>query len=284
MKLHKQIDFRDISWKLFRIRKELHSLSTTRKGHRAKILFIVGCQRSGTTLLAMRVFYRDFNAKVYNEYSELTSNDINRIRLNSLESVKMAIDKVKAPIVVVKALVESQNTPELLNYFEGSKALWICRFYKDVALSNVAKFGIRRGIKDLRPIVENETNNWRAEKVSESTRETVSKYFSETMSPNDAAALFWFARNSLFFELGLDQNPNVMVCIYDYFARDPGNMLRNIYKYIDASYPGDRIISDVHAKSVGKGDHVYLTPQIDRLCNRLYEKLVAVYHSQESLT
>ena len=39
--------------------------------------------------------------------------------------------------------------------------------------------------------------------------------FSENMEPLDAAALFWFVRNSYFFKLNLDKNQNVMIFKYD---------------------------------------------------------------------
>jgi hypothetical protein len=79
------------------------------------ILFIVGCQRSGTSMI-MNVLNRDLNAKCFGEFSPLTSNDpIGKIRLNSLESIKRDFSRIRAPFIVVKPLVESQNTPELLN-------------------------------------------------------------------------------------------------------------------------------------------------------------------------
>ena len=91
------------------------------------ILFVVGCQRSGTSIVT-DVLNRELNTKSLGEFNVLTSNDpIGKIRLNSLESVKEEFSKSKAPFIVVKPLVESQNTPELLSYFDNSTALWIFR-------------------------------------------------------------------------------------------------------------------------------------------------------------
>jgi hypothetical protein len=86
-------------------------------------LFIVGCQRSGTTLMNW-IFEGDLNAKVYPEVSKLSSEDPRKqLRLNPLPKVKAVLDKDRAPLIILKPLVESQNTLQLLDYFEDSKAL-----------------------------------------------------------------------------------------------------------------------------------------------------------------
>src|SRR5262245_40086875 len=92
--------------------------------HQAKtVLYILGCQRSGTTLMN-EIFERDLNTKVYAEQCKLTSNDVpKRLRLNPLSSVKTVLDQDRAPLVILKPLVESQNIIQLLDYIEGSKAL-----------------------------------------------------------------------------------------------------------------------------------------------------------------
>ncbi len=87
------------------------------------ILFIVGCQRSGTSIMQI-VFKRDMNTRSFGEFSELSSNDSKSgIRLNSFELVEKEFSKVKAPFIVAKPLVESQNILQLLDYFRNSKAL-----------------------------------------------------------------------------------------------------------------------------------------------------------------
>jgi hypothetical protein len=92
--------------------------------------------------------------------------------------------------------------------------------------------GYKNGINNLRPIVEGQSHNWRSENVSEYTKQTVKKYFSEQMNPYDAAALFWFVRNRLFFEMDLDKNQDVMTCKYDELIDDPLRIMRDIYRFV----------------------------------------------------
>jgi hypothetical protein len=253
-----------------------HFFVKNENGHK-KILFIVGCQRSGTTLMT-RIFERDRRTWVYGEFSKLSSLDKrHKIRLNPLSAVKEVVEKNKASLIILKPLVESQNTLKLLDYFDGSKALWMYRDYKNVLLSNLQHWGLYNGIKNLRAIVTNEPDNWRSENVSEYTRGIINKYFSENMNPYDAAALFWFARNRLFFELGLDENPRVLMCKYEDLLSAPPAVMRGVYAFLEYDYPTDDILVDIHANPKEKRKAVELLPEVDALCEDLLDKLHAAY-------
>ena len=266
--------------KIFQRNKKRIYQSVNSKKNQKGILFIVGCQRSGTSMI-QNILDKDLNTRCFGEFSKLSSNDTTRgIRLNSLELVKKEFSKVRAPFIVVKPLVESQNIPELLDYFDNSRALWMFRNYKDVALSNIKHFGIHNGLKDLRPIVNNEPNNWRSEKNSKHVRETISKYFSDDMNPYDAAVLFWFARNSIFFDLELDKNQRVMMNYYDDLVLDPEKYVRGIYQQMGQVYPAINMTAEVHSNSRKKGGDVELSPEIEQLAQELQGKLEAAYQAR----
>src|SRR5262245_20893973 len=106
----------------------------------SRVLFIVGCQRSGTTLLT-RLLDTDVGCRVFREHSELSSADeAAGIRLKPLPEVAAILGRVRAPLVVAKPLVETQNVRSLLEHFPGSRALFMYRGYADVARSDLAKF------------------------------------------------------------------------------------------------------------------------------------------------
>ena len=245
-----------------------------------KILFILGCQRSGTTMM-QKIFEKDMHAKVYGEFSKLSQHDRGRIRLNPLNQVKRELDKDTPPLVVMKPLVEAQNLKELLDYFPSSKALWMFRHFKDVAASNLVNFGEKNGIDDLRPIAQHDLHNWRSEGASDHVTEVVQQYFSEDMDQMDAAALFWYARNSLFFDLNMGENSRVMMCRYEDLVREPEANVKDIYEFASADYPGEEIIDSVSTSSVGKGQHVVLHPEIETLCNQMLKRLEDAYFTQQ---
>jgi hypothetical protein len=258
-------------------RKKIHQLfGLSDFAGKRGVLFIIGCQRSGTTLMT-DIFDRDLHTVVYGEFSTLSSFDLQYgLRLNPLPLVRAQIDRDKVPLVVLKPLVETQNAPKLLDYFGDSRALWMYRNYRDVASSNLAAFGPENGIRNLRAIVENAPQNWRSENVPEETREIVLRHFSEDMNPHDAAALFWLVRNRLFFELGLDRHLRVTMCKYENLLADPKGMIHAVYRFIGIDYPSDRILTSVRPDA-GRGADIKLSLEVDSLCTELLDRLNEAY-------
>ena len=231
----------------------------------------------------LKVFDKDLNTKCYGEFSKLSSNDIeNGIRLNSFDTIRNNFKTVKAPFIVLKPLVESQNTPELLNFFNNSYALWMFRNFKDVASSNIKHFSLNNGINNLKPIIESKSDNWRSEKVSNHVRETITKYFSCDMNLYDAAVLFWYARNSLFFDLELDKMSRVLMCKYGDLVTQPERIVKTIYKQLGQPYPSYNITNDLHSTSLQKGKSLELSPEIEDLANEMLDRLETAYQRKIS--
>ncbi len=260
------------------------------KPEKQAILFIVGCQRSGTSLMN-RIFTKDLKTKVYRESSTLSSQDqgnyshddsAEQLRLNQFNILERSFQQDQANLIVLKPLVESQNILELLNYFPQSKALWMYRNYKDVVRSNLQRFSLQSGIRDLKYIVEKDKNNWRSEKVSNQVHSIVYQYYREDMNPYDAAALFWFARNSLFYELNLNQNSHIFLCQYEDLVTQPTKIMTRIYQFINLPQQfKPSFIKEITATSLGKGKVINLSEEIEQICDNLLQKLNRDY--QKSL-
>lgn len=265
---------------LFKLKKNVYQNYFSSNYSDKDILLIIGCQRSGTSLM-LKVFDNDLKVKIYGEFSELSSGDHNNIRLNPFPKVQETIEKNRVPNIVMKPLVETQNSVKLLEYFSNSKALWMFRHYKDVASSSIVRFGVDNGINNLYYIIKNDGQNWRSEGVSKNTRKLITRYFSKSMSPNDAEALFWYIRNALFFELKLYQEPRVKLCKYEDFVLSPLEKMKSIYSFSGFQFPRKSITSSVHAKSVHKGNSLELSPDIDDLCSDMWTKLNNYYKERK---
>lgn len=244
-----------------------------------QVLFIFGCQRSGTTIM-QEVFSRDMSAKTYLEQSCLSSADPKGLRLNPLADVRRILESDRAELLVLKPLVESQNAVRLMNFFPDSKALWMYRDYRDVVASKVKKSGHMGCVYNAQKIAES-ADNWHAENVPERVQSTVAKYFSLDMSPYDAAALYWYTRNSLFFDQKLEEHPRVILCRYEQFTRDPLTNTEEIYRFVGRPFPGSDIVADVHGSSVRKGGHVELFPDIISLCDEMQNRLNEALQKQQ---
>lgn len=245
-----------------------------------RVLFIFGCQRSGTTLI-QELFDRDFDARVYPEfhsriygrYTERQGREATRhFRLKPLEEVRKVLARERARLVVVKPIVETQNARELLAFFPEAKGLFIYRDYAAVAASDLKRFGVRNGIDNLRPLVNGESGNWRAQGVAAEVRAEIQARFHERMDPHDAAALFWYARNRFFFDLGLERHAAVKPLKYEGLVQDPSGAMESIYRFVGLPCPS-AIAALVHGASAGNGRHVRLSADVERLCDALLQRL-----------
>jgi hypothetical protein len=242
-----------------------------RDGRKAVVL-VVGCQRSGTTLM-LELFNADRRSVTFPEQSPLSSPAENRLRLKPLPDVKRRLENIRAPLLVLKPLVESQHVPTLLDGLGNSYAIWMYRRAESVAASDLSYFGIENGERNLRLLLSNEPANWRGEFVPETTRSVVSRHYRPGMDPHDAAALFWWARTSLFFDLRLDDRPDVRLCSYEGLVAEPDRTMRSLYEFVGVTYPEWDITSGVHQGSARRGDDFPLSPEMRELCEELWERL-----------
>lgn len=250
-----------------------------------QVLMIIGCQRSGTSLVN-RVFARDFNTSVYRESSCLSSNDSThsgkyRLRLNSFQSLESDLAKDWAPTIVLKPLVETQNILSLLDYFPQSKALWMYRNYRDVVNSFLNKFSQNVGIRNLKAIVEGNDEFWYSESVPSSVRSTVVQYYSDNILPADAIALFWYVRNSFFYELELDINPRVMMCRYEQMVEYPNQFINQLYSFLGKKFSIQNAW-EINSNSISKGKSIEISADISHLCDGLLDKLDQSFASQKT--
>ncbi len=263
-----------------RIRKTLKPLwlSVHPKPKTQRIVFILGCQRSGTTML-VRIFERDWNAQTYHEQSIL-SPDAASLRLLPIAQLERIFARQRAPLIVLKPLVESQHATALLKAWPQGRVVWMFRHYRSVAASNLKKFGERNGIDDLRPLAAGEVENWRADSVPAEVRATVQAHFSENMSPWDAAVLFWYVRNALFFAQSLDRNPQARLCRYETVLDAPLSPLRDLYAWLGRPFPGEHLARLVHAGAKREIPDFPLSSEVERLAEGLWQQLLAVYAAQ----
>lgn len=267
------INRRNVSFGLLRVYKDLLQRTGARFDGSRTVLMIMGCQRSGTSLTYW-IFERDFGTRIFRESSVLSSADkVEGLRLNPMPEVLRELDRRQVPVVVMKPLVESQRATELLAQIPGSRVLWLYRHYQDVASSNLKAFGQDNGVKDLRPFVAREADNWRSQNASAETLAVIDQFFTEDMNPYDAAALFWYARNQLFFDQRLAENPDVILCRYEDLVLRPSETMQGIYAELGVAYPGDHIVQDVHPQSVGKGRQSRLSPEVEAVCQALLDRL-----------
>lgn len=264
------------AFRWLRLRKRAFQYARYRPGAPKPALFVVGCQRSGTSLMH-HLLRLDWHTVTYDEESPLSAGDpVEGLRWAPLDQVARRFAADRAALVVAKPLVESQNLDRLLEALPGSRALWMYRDVGAVARSNVKYFAPGTSHRDLQPILAGDQTNWRAERLGPGARELVRRLYRPDLAAEDAAALFWYARNSLLFDRGLDNDPRVRACRYEDLLADPSGVMRAVYAHIGRPWPGDRIVADVEPAPARPAGPPGLDPAIGEACAGLLARLDAV--------
>lgn len=224
----------------------------------------------------LELFDADRRTVTFPEQSALSSAAENRLRLKPLPEVKRRLEGIRSPLLVLKPLVESQYVSTWLDGLDNSFAIWMYRRAENVAASDLSYFGVENGERNLRLLLSNEPPNWRSEVVPETTRSILSRHYEPGMDPHDAAALFWWARTSLFFDLRLNERPDVRLCSYERLVGDPEQSMRSLYKFVGVAYPEQDITRGVHRGSAGRKSEFQISAEVRQLCDGLWERLEAV--------
>jgi hypothetical protein len=98
------------------------------------------------------------------------------------------------------------------------------------------------------------------------------------MSPESAAALFWYVRNALFFEQGLDGRDDVMLASYDAFLADPERHMRALAAFLDFPYRPELV--EHMAPRSAPAPPLEIDPAIRRRTDELQERLDACMQDQ----
>jgi Sulfotransferase domain len=247
-------------------------------------VFVVGCQRSGTTML-INVLGKSAKCRIYNEGKNNPAYDDYRLRSN--ERLKHLIKKSGRRIVVFKPVLDSQHTDRLLGLYPNAKAIWIYRHYRDVANSSVKKWQgdqkeIMCGIAGIRKDPKHHQDAI-AERMSQRTVDIVRGLCNLAMSPEDGAALLWYVRNLIYFDLGLEKDQRVLLVRYEDLVTKPEHYFARIFGFIGC-YFDDKYVGDIFDTSVNRNAGPPINKEVARLCHEMLQRLDHQYSVELSQT
>ena len=194
-------------------------------------------------------------------------------RIKNHEVRKRLIERARCKWVVFKPLADSQYADHLLDSYEGSKAIWIYRDYRDVANSAHRKWGSGQKWLVRQLATKDHYPHWFCERVSESARTAVQQLYHENIGEAEAAAIKWYVRNTFYFELGLDKRPEqVLFMKYEDLVHNPSTMYDLVFDFLDIDFHST-YAEGTFTSSVGKEDSPPLASDIEATCEALLAKL-----------
>jgi hypothetical protein len=205
--------------------------------------------------------------KVYGESSAAMKD----WRIRDDETIKAFITSSPYKIVVFKPLTDSHRAMELLKLTQDSAAIWMYRRFEDRANSAVVRFG-KNNQELLMAFSRGERlDSWQAMGMTKENLALLRTFDYEAMSPQSAAVVFWYLRNSLFFDQELNKRDDVLPLAYEDLVSSPESVMRGVCRFLGCHFD-EAIIRDVHAKSVGRRS-IELDSKIRELCVAMYQRL-----------
>lgn len=235
----------------------------------ARPVFILGAQRSGTTIL-IRSLNRSSELEVHGEASVRAMRDW---RIRELDTIRALITSSKHRAIVFKPLTDSHRAREFLALAENARAIWMFRKAADRANSSVARFG-PTNLEHLAAFVRGERlDTWQAQGLSDDSMATLKRFDYSDMSPYSASGLFWHVRNRLFFEQGLDKDDRVMPLAYEDLVTQPRDVMQMVADFVGCTFE-PALYSAIHSQSVRRAES-RLSTDVETLCDETYERLRA---------
>lgn len=248
---------------LARTKKRLRQ--TFRPPEETTPVFVLGIQRSGTTML-MFAFHLHPDIAVFDE--SLNSDAFLDYRLRDMKTTEKIVAECSFPIACFKPLADSHLTVQLLKRFPTARFIWALRDYHDVANSFLRKFP--HATRAIRLVCSGqEGGGWFQEGISEETGRILRNLPWQTFSDYDFACLVWWARNQLFFELNLDKEKRVLLLRYEQLVTAPEKSFQEITSFIDIPF-SKRMTRYIHARSISKHPPPLISQPVKSLCDELY--------------
>jgi hypothetical protein len=237
-------------------------------------VFLVGVQRSGTNML-VRGLERAPEFEVHNENDRAT---FRRFRLRPDPVIRSTVMRSHHEYVLFKPLCDSHRTAELLDAIgtpSPGRAIWAYRSVDGRVRSALAKFG-DFNLRALAKIASGDGGDlWQAQGLSEASMELIRGFDYDRLDPSSAAALFWYVRNALFFELGLSERQDVILMSYDEMLARPEPTMRALCGFLDLPYD-PVFIEHVRPRPRPPAEVDEIDPVIRDRCRDLQERLDAV--------
>ncbi len=241
-----------------------------------RAVLIVGAQRSGTTML-VDAFARLPGVETYGE-SDPRAFDSFRIR--SPQVIRGILAASRSRAAVFKPLCDSHRTQWLLEQLgpePSPRAVWVYRSADGRIRSSVSRFG-DSNLRALRRIAEDgDLTGWQAGGLSDDHLALLRSFDYDRLGAESAAGLFWYVRNSLYFDLGLDRRADVTLSSYDAFVDAPEASMRALCRFLALEYHGASVRG---IRPSRPRPNLALDDRVRALCDEMMQRLDRARHAQ----
>jgi len=241
-------------------------------GAKSRPVFILGCGRSGTSMLLARLA-RSWRVEAFNEdRSEAFVN----FRLKDLKAIKGLIESSRASLVIFKPILNTHQSRELLDSFPDAKIVFVYRQFDDVINSSLKKFGLDNRISHVHSWVKNAFEEFANQPPPQDTQDYVRSIWRQDLSVEEGAAIYWLFYNRLYFDLGLYDHPRVRLAQYERLVVEPEVEFMALAGFLGMPFRAS-MVKGIKTSSIGRDPTPALTHGLRDECEHLMDRL---YRSQ----
>jgi hypothetical protein len=219
-------------------------------------------------------------APEFQVFNEGHGKAFRNFRLRPLPVIESLIDGSWARFVLFKPLCDSHRALELLDRFgPRARVLWAHRDVDGRVRSALAKFG-DSNLRVLRAFAVGAAHDaWQVQGISAENADFVRSLDFDRLSAASAAALFWYVRNSLYFELSLDRRDDTILVSYDELLAEPQRVGSALCTFLELD---DRpeLVAHVEPRRPAWKEPLAIDGRIRERCQHLQERLDAAGATQ----
>lgn len=210
-------------------------------------------------------------------------------RMRDEQAVENLVRRSDRKITLFKPLNDSQWADRLLEYFPLGQVIWMFRNPFDTVNSAVDKWGPAQldmmtwiagvlreagSLEKAAPALNSRPDySMYAERLSADDCERLLLWTSQPLDEYAGAAILWYLRNRIFFNLRLYRNQRALPVSYEVLVQHPERETRRICAFIRLRY-GRKYARDVHTNSIGKSPRPQLPADIEEAVLELHGRLV----------
>jgi hypothetical protein len=116
----------------------------------------------------------------------------------------------------------------------------------------------------------------RGKAIGADTVRLFGELYRDDLSNEEAACLYWYMRNRLYFDLGLHMDPRVLLVQYEDAVLNRDEAFRRILGFLGLPFD-PLVVKSVFSSSVGRSPWLGVDPAIREACDALKANLDAAY-------